>query len=281
VDISWPVTGEFKPRGIYLSCGSSSETGLPDGCMDFIVTDPPFFDNVHYSELADFFFAWQNLYPRGFINGAPTTRHALEVQDANADNFAAKLGAVFRECHRVLKDTGILVFTYHHSRAQGWTSLAKAVLGAGFSIVSAPPVKAEMSVAAPKSQAKEPIQLDVILVCKKREYDNRNSLDFAEALDIASKLAYQKQTQLQSIGLKLSQSDCRIIVISQFITAFGPTMTAETVIEALVNCEANLEKIVERLHVSASVEKTLKPKQKSTKPGQLTFSFNSHSSMKL
>jgi putative DNA methylase len=114
VDLSWPAQGNFKPRGIYLSCGSSDETGLPDNCLDFIVTDPPFFDNVHYSELADFFYAWQRLYPRGFLNGNSTTRHEREVQDAEADSFASKLRAVFSECCRILKNEGLLVFTYHH-----------------------------------------------------------------------------------------------------------------------------------------------------------------------
>ena len=74
---------------------------------------------------------------------------------------------VFRECHRILKDDGLLVFTYHHSRDEGWTALAEAVLGAGFTVVNSQPVKAEMSVATPKSQAKEPIQLDIIIVCRK------------------------------------------------------------------------------------------------------------------
>ena len=41
------------------------------------------------------------------------------------------------------------------------------MLGAGFTVVNSQPVKAEMSVAAPKSQAKEPIQLDIIIVCRK------------------------------------------------------------------------------------------------------------------
>ena len=48
-------------RAVAISCGDSSTTGLPDGSVDLVVTDPPFFDNVHYSELADFFFAWQQL----------------------------------------------------------------------------------------------------------------------------------------------------------------------------------------------------------------------------
>jgi putative DNA methylase len=130
-----------------------------------VATDPPFFDNVHYSELADFFFAWQQL-ARGQA-GQATTRNAAEVQDVNADRFAAKLRAVFCECHRILKDDGLLVFTYHHSRDEGWQALTEAVLGAGFRVVNSQPVKSEMSVATPKSQAKEPIQLDIIVVCRK------------------------------------------------------------------------------------------------------------------
>jgi putative DNA methylase len=83
--------------------------------------------------------------------------------------------------HRVLRDDGLLVFTYHHSRAEGWTSLAEAVLGAEFALVNAHPLKAEMSVAAPKSQAKEPIQLDVVLVCRKRATDDRRKAEGGDA----------------------------------------------------------------------------------------------------
>lgn len=54
--------GAFEPGTVSLSCGSSDTTGLPDRSVDLIVTDPPFFDNVHYSELADFFYAWQMLW---------------------------------------------------------------------------------------------------------------------------------------------------------------------------------------------------------------------------
>jgi putative DNA methylase len=55
----WPAARALSPRGVYLSCGDSARTGLADLCIDLVVTDPPFFDNVHYSELADFFHAWR------------------------------------------------------------------------------------------------------------------------------------------------------------------------------------------------------------------------------
>ncbi len=181
----WPKTCDFPRRGTYLSCRSSHDTGLPHSCIDLIVTDPPFFDNVHYSELADFFYAWQTLYPHGFLDDGKTTRNHREVQDADPEAFASKLERVFAECHRVLKDEGVLVFTYHHSRSEGWTSLIKAVFGAGFSVVNAHPVKAEMSVATPKSQAKEPIQLDVIFVCQKRGGHAGTAAEPADALNRA------------------------------------------------------------------------------------------------
>ena len=125
------MTARFYERGIYLSCGDSASTGLPPRSIDLIVTDPPFFDNVHYSELADFFHAWQQL--RQPTDVSTTTRSLAEVQDSDADSFAEKLQGVFRECGRILKDDGLLVFTYHHSRDEGWTALAEAILGRGSS----------------------------------------------------------------------------------------------------------------------------------------------------
>lgn len=68
---SFPSDGLSK-GATYLSCGSSADTDLRDKSVDLVVTDPPFFDNVHYSELADFFYVWQQLY---FEEPCPQDRH--------------------------------------------------------------------------------------------------------------------------------------------------------------------------------------------------------------
>ena len=106
---------------VYLSCGDSSHTDLDDKSVDAIVTDPPFFDNVHYSQLADFFHVWQRhiLSGTGPQENDCTTRSDFEVQSADASQFTDRLGAVWSEAHRVLKDSGVLAFTYHQSRAEG------------------------------------------------------------------------------------------------------------------------------------------------------------------
>jgi putative DNA methylase len=217
VEERWPGDGQLADRAIYLSCDDSAATGLPARSVDLVVTDPPFFDNVHYSELADFFHAWQQLKPHAKPGDAQTTRSPAEVQDTDADQFAAKLENVFRECHRVLKDDGLLVFTYHHSREEGWKALANAVLGSSFAVVNSQPVKAEMSVATPKSQAKEPIQLDIIIVCRKQGIAGF----LRPSIDQAIESGKQKLQRLHAAGFQLSRNDCRIVLFGQLLTTLG------------------------------------------------------------
>jgi putative DNA methylase len=252
VETVWPPSGRMERRAIYLSCGSSDATGLPDRSVDVIVTDPPFFDNVHYSELADFFHAWQSLFPRGFIADQPTTRHPREVQDTEAGRFADKLGRVFTECKRVLKDDGLLVFTYHHSREEGWTSLVQAIYEAGFSVAQAHPVKAEMSVATPKSQAKEPIQLDVIFVCRKRTADCETSIVSPSTIEAVAASAREKLLRLRGLGLALSLNDCRVTVTSQFLKLLRPANSPEAAVEALSSCRVELDHMAKTIFREAA-----------------------------
>jgi putative DNA methylase len=235
IEDRWPSDGRFAPRAVHLSCGDSAETGLPDRSVDLVVTDPPFFDNVHYSELADFFYAWQQLGADGTVASHATTRSAAEVQDSDAGRFAAKLLAVFRECRRILKDDGLLVFTYHHSRDEGWEALGQAVLGAGFVVVNSHPVKAEMSVAAPKSLAKDPIQLDIIVVCRKQE-----AAGVCEPLSIpgAIESASSKLKRLLDEGFTLSRNDRRIVLFGQLLATLT---TPEDAAEIARIVEANVD----------------------------------------
>ena len=201
---------DLPARGVSVSCGDSAKLGLAEKSVDLVVTDPPFFDNVHYSELADFFHAWHQL------GECSSTRSDLEVQDAAADKFAAKLTSVFRECHRVLKDEGLLVFSYHHSRDEGWDAIAQAVLAAGFVVVNSQPLKAEMSVATPKSQAKCPIQLDIVLVCRKYVPDR-----LAFSREQATTSAISKINRLKDAGFQLSVNDERIVFYGQLLSTLS------------------------------------------------------------
>ncbi|MCL5282056.1 MAG: adenine-specific DNA methylase [Planctomycetes bacterium] len=241
VKIGWPTTPEGDGRQIFLSCGSSHKTGLLAGSVDYVVTDPPFFDNVHYSELADFFYAWQRLCPSPFDGTLRTTRQSDEVQDTDARCFAGKLQAVFSECHRVLTDAGLLVFTYHHSRHDGWVSVCEACLGAGFRFVNAHPVKAEMSVAAPKSQAKEPIDIDIVLVCRKTHTDNRTRQAEDSAWLRATEKAREKALTYLQKPRKFSKNDAKILLLSQLLVEFCPGRTANEMSGVLADLATRIE----------------------------------------
>lgn len=273
IETGWPVHGDYKPRAIYLSCASSAKTALPAASIDLVVTDPPFFDNVHYSELADFFLAWQRLRPHGFIPGSATTRHPEEVQDMDELAFTAKLTQVFAECHRILKATGFLVFTYHHSRSAGWMALGKALVDAGFSVVNAHPIKAEMSVAAPKSQAAEPIQLDIIFVCKKQALDTRTPQTPAAAFLLAQAQAQSKLARLTACGLKLSYNDRKIALLGQLLAQAGPLPSAAAMQSFLTTIEDLVDQAVE---IALSEEGSPLPvaeQNDADRMAQLTFSF--------
>lgn len=229
---------------LYLSCGDSSHTDVENGTVDAVVTDPPFYDNVHYSQLADFFHVWQrHLLGSTGTREADTTRAIGEVQDEDEAAFTAKLGSVLQESHRVLKADGLLVFTYHHSRQEGWSSVLEALMRVGFRIVAAHPIKAEMSVAMPKSQAKDPIDLDIILVCRKgaggREREIGEEVERAAA-DQVERLGRRKR--------RLSRNDIRVIVMAQvlhFLSVFPEVVPA---LAKLAAWEAKAESIIDRLH---------------------------------
>ena len=229
VEPGWPNTDSLPKRSIFLSCGSSHKTGLPNHSVDYVVTDPPFFDNVHYSELADFFYAWQRLCSTNGVRTSQTTRQGDEVQDTDPICFTAKLKAVFCECHRVLKDEGILVFTYHHSRHDGWLSLCDACMSAGFHFLNAHPVKSEMSVAMPKSQTKEPIDIDMILVCRKERFDQRDFQDDRAACERAEQKARHKAEKYLQKPRRFSMNDMKILLISQLLVELCPGRSAREV----------------------------------------------------
>jgi len=211
----WADLEEGRGRAI-IRCGDARSLPLPDASVDAVITDPPYFDFVHYSELADLFQGWLRLmladaYPALAV---PTTRHHGEVQQSDPIDFSIALGDVLTECSRVLKPTGILVFSFHHSRDEGWAAVGRAILAAGLGVVAAPPFKAELSVATPKTAASEAIDVDAILVCKRRGQTVPATL--GQALrEVAASAAVTAATYQASSQRKLTRGDLRVILQSQ------------------------------------------------------------------
>jgi len=197
-----------RQNGLILN-GDSSQLPLPDSIVDAVVTDPPYFDFVHYSELSDFFYAWVSAglgSHYAYLN-RESCHHENEVQDRAYLDFQRKISSVFVEANRVLKSDGVLCFSYHHSKPEGWLAIANALRESGFRIVAAHPVKAEMSVASPKSAAKDPINLDMILVCKPAQKNQTAHSEEPLLEEMTSSLVQR----FASKGRSLSEADKFVI----------------------------------------------------------------------
>ncbi|MCT8271655.1 DNA methyltransferase [Xanthomonas translucens] len=199
---------EAADHGLLILNGDSSSLPIPAGTVDAVVTDPPYFDFVHYSELSDFFFAWLSpvLRERYPWMAREDSSDQGEVQHKDPRVFARQLAAVFTEASRVLKDDGVLAFSFHHSRPEGWAAIYEAINKSGLAVVSVHPVHAELRAASPKSAAKDPISLDAILVCRKKgSYIGQASIrDVRKEVDAIS-------AGLRAAGLHISIGDQFVI----------------------------------------------------------------------
>jgi len=218
--------------------GDSSRLPLPTHSIDLVVTDPPYFDNVHYSELADFFHAWlRGPLARRYRAFRPlTTRSRREVQAGAEADFGQRLGAVLRECARVVKPDGQVVFTFHHSRGEAWCQVSGALRRAALAVTAAHPVVAEMAGAAPKLRSREPIQLDLIVVCRPRRHGmgpaptrNRNS----------SLLRRIESTRrhFEARGFTLTRGDLRVVVTGALLEAGADVAQADQLLARLVGAQ--------------------------------------------
>lgn len=164
---------ESTNRAALLRCHSSEDLSfLPDKSVDAVVTDPPYFDNVQYSELADFFYVWLRLALKDAfpwfepeLSGRPDEIVKNDNLGKTTSFFNEGLSRVFAGCHRVLKDDGLLVFTFHHNKIWAWEGITQALLDAGFYVSATPIVRSEGRGEVHSSAGN--IRYDCILVCRK------------------------------------------------------------------------------------------------------------------
>jgi putative DNA methylase len=195
------ATGAFNAACKMIENGLVSVTGdqgsilqadaqtvrLPDGAV--LNTDPPYYDNIAYADLSDFFYVWMRssikpIYPELF--GVITTpkseelvatayrhggreqaeaffldgmRSALtSVQAQSTDEFPAAIYYAFKQSE-VAQD-GI--------SSTGWATFLQAVIDAGFAVVGTWPVRTEMRTRQ-VAMGTNALANSVVLVCRKKK----------------------------------------------------------------------------------------------------------------
>jgi putative DNA methylase len=177
-----------KTGNVSVYCGDAANIPLPDKSVDCIVVDPPYYENVMYSEVSDFFYVWLkrligDLYPEAFqYELTPKEEEAVanparfkgvkNARELANKHYESKIEACFREMKRVLRDDGVMTVMFTHRKAEAWASLARALINAGFTFEASWPIATEPGQKFGK-MGKGVLKYTVLLRCRKRAMDKK------------------------------------------------------------------------------------------------------------
>lgn len=173
-----------RPPVTIVNGSAASMTAVRDGSVDLLALDPPYYNNVQYAELSDFFYVWQkrtladqypNLFTRRMTNKSDEAV-ANPVRDGSASAASAAyerlMTDIFRDCRRVLKDDGLMTMMFTHKQQEAWETLTRSLIESGWEITSSFPVESEgensmhqKDVAAAASS--------IFITCRKRPLEDR------------------------------------------------------------------------------------------------------------
>ena len=152
-----------------IICGDARRMRhIPSETVDLVLTDPPYFDYIAYSELGHFFTPWFRrfrLISRRGKGGFPKGQIAPTNRSRKAERcFARQLADIFREICRVCKPEGRVVFTYQNLDGRGWQAIASAMARAGLEPICTFPLYGNSSASLHKHE--HSISWDAVIVCR-------------------------------------------------------------------------------------------------------------------
>jgi len=180
------------------NCLRQSAVTAVASSFDVIVTDPPYYDAIPYSDLMDFFYVWLRRTLHGLSPeidaafAAPLSpKWDKQKNDGELIDDASRFGGdrakskatyeegmfrAFQSCHSALKPDGRLVVVFAHKHPDAWETLVSAIIRAGFVVDGSWPIQTEM-VNRTRALSSAALSSSIWLVCKKRPATARPGWD--------------------------------------------------------------------------------------------------------
>jgi len=228
------LAGESK-NPVHVYNGSAVNLmEIGDKSITAVVVDPPYADNVQYSELADFFYVWLkrtqgHRRPEWFStylcdhdeeavvnvsrwrNGDQPSGEARKKAN---EFYQGMMYDIFKEAHRVLRDDGVLTVMFTHKKQEAWIALFESLISAGFTITATFPVQTESQHSLHQAR-KNAAQSTVILPARKRD-PSAGIGYFDSSMEAEIRRTSQRTAErLRNEGLN---------AIDQLVGAFGPSI---------------------------------------------------------
>jgi len=208
--------------------GTAVDLPWPEDTFDAVLTDPPYYDNVNYSALSNFFYVWlrrtlADHYPDLFTTPLAPKLQEI-VQDPNRHESKKQAQAFFEEMltralgeiHRVLKPQGIAVIVFAHKTTEAWETIINALLDAGLYMTASWPIHTEMQ---SRLNANETAALasSIYMVCRKRTTNQVG--EYPKVRKEIDERVRQKLTQFWDEGIR--GADFFMSAIGPAVEAFG------------------------------------------------------------
>jgi adenine-specific DNA methylase len=237
----------FNSIPAIVTQASATFLPYPDNFFDAVVTDPPYYDNVPYADLSDFFYVWikrtiGDLYPELFATPlTPKTEEiidnlsllrGMEKQKAkqipsiftkDKYYFEKRITEAFSEISRVLKPEGIAIIVFAHKTTDAWETIINALINSGLYLTASWPINTEMQA---RLRAKESAALasSIYMVCRKRT--KKETAYFNEIKPQVEERIREKLDQFWNEGI--GGSDFFISAIGPALEVFGRYERVET-----------------------------------------------------
>jgi len=183
-----------------------------DGEYDAIVTDPPYYDAIPYSDLMDYFYIWLRRTLRGVSPEMDSvysnllspkwdhekndgeliddsSRHELDAAKSK-QVYEDGMARVFVQCATSLKADGRLVIVFAHKHPDAWETLVSAIIRSGFTVDGSWPIETERA-ARTRANSSAALSSSVWLVCKKRSPAAKPGWDNNVLEEMRSKISTQ------------------------------------------------------------------------------------------
>ena len=165
------------------SPGDARGLPLPDNSVALAFTDPPYYDQIPYADLSDFFAEWLyrtvgDLYP-DWLHSPEVDKsgelvvnagHTYQGQAKDRVFFREQMSLVLDELRRVLTDDGLAVLVFAHKETEGWEALLGALIDAGWTVTGSWPIETEMA-SRLRARKAASLQSSIHIVCRPRRAD--------------------------------------------------------------------------------------------------------------
>jgi len=210
--------------------GDAANTRYPSAYFDAVVTDPPYYDNVPYADISDFFYVWMkralrtdfpehfagSLSPKRSEATALSSRTAGDMQKATL-GYEQKMLAAFAEANRVLRPDGPMAVIYAHKTTLGWATLVDALRRASFEVVEAWPIDTEMPAGKVKID-RAMLASSIFLVARKRDGDSKAGNYETDVVSELEAVVRERVDTLWEMGI--SGADLVIACVGAGLRAF-------------------------------------------------------------